>query len=297
MLLGLNSASGVPADLIGLFSDGSHTNPANGEVYRYRLYEPQTLSENESKFPLIVWMHGYGERGDDNIAHLEWLDELIFDAPRARDRFPFYLLAVQCPRRQPVWFQRSSSPDNRQRDMVEMTHAVIQNLITGRSIDPDRVYVAGLSSGGTACWEIAFRYPETFAAVMPAASAGLYADDLDRLARIPIWAFHSRDDEDTPIRHVRNTVQRLLEAGGNVRLTEIPSKDHDCWNSAFRDHHALDWLLAQRRGKASRAGRMPVHWQVGYALEYWTWWQLATQAIVVLVPVVLVVNLTRLYRS
>jgi predicted peptidase len=144
--------------------------------------------------------------------------------------------------------------------MVNVVTAILEKTLRDYAIDPTRVYLTGLSGGGSGCWQLVLRHPKYFAAVAPLASKGVQSAQLDKLKKIPIWAFHSDEDAGPPIRFVRDTVTAIREAGGNAHLTEIESKEHDCWTRAFNDYHLLDWLLAQRRGGPA-----------------WQWWQVGLQ--------------------
>lgn len=267
----------VQPEIMPLFS--AHTLHHATHAYHYRLHEPIFEASTATRFPLIVWLHGQGEQGEDNVDQLEWLDKLIFLPPRKAERYPFFLLAVQCPKAKRTWFRENATAAEAKNDMLEVTYAAVQNLIQNKAIDADRVYLAGLSAGGTACWELALRYPERFAAVLPLASVGTFRADLERLRGIPVWAFHSAHDGG--IEMLRTTVSSLERLGGNVRLTELPSADHNCWCSAFQDHHALEWLLAQRRGRYSRAGSIPAFQRLWRLFDGWRWWQLLLQGVVI----------------
>ena len=292
LAIAIQASSNVQPDLVVLFSGEAMRLSRNGPVYHYRLFEPERTGEPEL-YPLVVWLHGYGERGDDNLHQLKWLDSLMFRAPRRRERFRFYFLAVQCPRRQDVWFDRTAATSKSRPDMLEITHAIVQRLLREKPIDVDRVYLSGLSGGGTACWEYASRYPDTFAAVLPLGGGRAHPATLNQLSRTPIWAFHSTADERMPVAGVRHTVTALKGAGGNVALTEIASTEHDCWCAAFREHHAFDWLMSQRRGHYATAGRHPFVRQIAYMLAKWAWWQMLLQVLIVIVPLSLIWKVLR----
>jgi dienelactone hydrolase len=152
-------------------------------------------------------------------------------------------MAYQCPFERRTW---SAGPPEEQ--PLAVAKAIIDELLQKYPIDPNRIYLSGVSSGGTGCWEMLDRYPELFAAAAPLASAGSPAADLSGLVDIPIWAFHTRDDPGSDINLVRQTVARLKAIGGKAYLTETPGHTHDCWNAAFNDFRYVDWLLAQRKG-------------------------------------------------
>jgi predicted peptidase len=271
-----NCSGRIHTDLISLFSQ--HTFKYDKETYGYRLFEPSSADEPGKHQPLIVWLHGQGAIGDDNTEQLKFLDRLVFHPPRKRERFPFFFLAVQCSSSQSEWFR----PFSTEGDMLEVVHAIVQELLATKQIDVDRVYLTGISSGGTASWDLAWRYPKTFAAVLPLGSSGTYTTGISRLKDVPIWAFHCANDSGAPISYVQNTVNALKRAGGNVELTILPSNDHDAWTSAFRDYHALDWLMTQRRGRYFRAGAIPVGTKLRHALAGWSPWQFVIQLAVIL---------------
>jgi predicted peptidase len=211
---------------------------------KYRLHIPSAakVAKTEKSWPLLVWLHGFGEAGDDNIAHIRWLN-LLFRRDPADGPFPCFVMAYQCPYERRTW---SEGP--REKQPITVAKAIIDRLLTEYPIDANRIYLSGVSSGGTGCWEMLDRYPTLFAAAAPLASAGSPFSNLSALVDVPIWAFHTRDDPDTRILEVRQTVASLQSSGGKVYLTETPGHTHDCWNSAFTDFRFVDWLLTQKRG-------------------------------------------------
>jgi len=290
-----------PADLAGEFvslftpceyssNSGSH----QGEVFRYRLFEPLGAS-CEKKYPLILWLHGHGEAGDDNVLHLRWLDHLVICPPWQRERYPFFLLAVQCPLENALW-TRPNSPAGDD-DMIEIAKDILKQTLDAYYVDRDRVYLVGLSSGGEGCWELAKRYPDYFAAVAPLASAGGDRSHVSRLINIPVWAFNSIRDNGAPIGNVRRTVEALRSVGGKVHLTEYDSHEHDCWTAAFGSYYLLDWMLAQRRGHALSAptpGTVSLRARLHALQSNWQWWQLLVQ---VGIPAILVIVVWRVIKQ
>lgn len=242
------------------------------KVFRYRLFVPATEAVDE-KSPLIVWLHGHGEGGDDNMAHLRWLDRLIMPAPWTRERFPFHVFALQCIDGNRNW----TTVDPKGDSMVDVAAAIVNFLVNTLPIDQDRIYLTGVSSGGTGCWDMGSRYPELFAAIMPFGSAGTSDSSLKRLTGIPIWAFHSTEDIKPPVVVIQRKVSELRHLGGIVELTEIATGDHDCWTAAFARYDVLDWLFSQRRGQqswSSSAGLYVRKARLRHFVQDRPWWQI-----------------------
>lgn len=246
------------------------------ELFRYRLFVPSAATMR-NRMPLIVWLHGKGEAGDENLGQLRWLEQTVFEHPWERRRYPFFLLAVQCPLDNAIWTSENNS--SRRDDMIEVAKAILDQTIRDYPIDSDRVYLAGISSGGSGCWELAARYPHYFAAVVPMASSGLASGRINNLLDVPVWAFHCKGDPGTPVQGVQSTTIALKAAGGNVHLTELDAASHDCWTPAFADYHLVDWLLTQQRHSASPPpGTLFVNGRLQDFFREWKWWQLLIQA-------------------
>lgn len=276
-MLAIAPVGGFDADFIEMFSTFEYRYTGgeyDDEVFHYRLFVP-TAEDAEQKFPLVVWLHGRGEAGRDNIDHLAWLEHLVFKPPWQRDRFKFYLLAVQCPLDNNLWLRRNSGRGD---DMINVVKAILDQTLAKYPIDADRVSLAGVSSGGTGVWDLAARHPDYFSAIAPMASSGLGDKALERLQRLPVWAFHCTRDPGTPIDSVRHTVDELQRIGCTAQLTEVDAATHDCWTPAFADYHLLDWLLEQQRGKTSPSpGTVSWHNRFNDLLNGWLWWQALLQ--------------------
>jgi predicted peptidase len=239
----------IPPDFLSLFRDMSYAYTGRGyhdKLIRYRLFVPVIKSPGE-KLPLVVWLHGFGEAGSDNSQQLLHLDLCLFHKPWTADRFPFFFLAIQCPAGNRSWTTSSPNAD----DMVNVVLPIMDKTLADFPIDKDRVLLAGISSGGDGCWELAMRAPDRFAAAAPMAAGAPDATRAMRLKKLPTWAFHCTDDRSTPILADRQMVARLQELGCRAYLTELPAARHDCWDAAFEDYDLLNWLLAQRRGVVS----------------------------------------------
>ena len=226
------------------------------KLFRYRLFVPRSLKPAE-RYPLLVWLHGYGERGSDNQQNLRWL-ELVLDDPKHVENYRFFILATQCPPMDGVWAHGSvASPG----EMTAVTIEILRRTMREYPVDSNRVYLSGVSSGGDGCWEMAMRYPELFAAVVPMGSRGGDTLRAARLVTIPIWAFHNLNDREAAPEGVKEMVAVVKKAGGNVHLTLLEGKwrqsseawsewwwSHDCWTEAFHKFDIMAWMLAQNRG-------------------------------------------------
>jgi pimeloyl-ACP methyl ester carboxylesterase len=224
--------------------------------FRYQLFVPPKMSKGK-KYPLLVWLHGWGQAGNDNISQLRHMNKLIL--PFQKDASsPFFVLATQCPHDNSVWTTRALEAD----DMINVTESILAQVLEKYPVDVERVSLVGISSGGSGSWELAERYPERFSAISPISAGTVAGTAIDQLTEIPVWAFHSIRDKDAPIEDARNDVLMLAELGGFARLTEVEGKGaaglsaHDAWTQAFEEHDLLTWLLNQRRAQ----GKLTSHW-------------------------------------
>lgn len=207
-------------------------------VLRYRRMRPDSTGDG-GPWPLVVFLHGAGERGNDNVEQLRYLPEVMLQ-PEFHRRFPCFLVAPQCP-------QGRQWTDT---DVLDAVSAMIaQELQRNPSIDRQRVYLTGLSMGGFGCWKLAARQPELFAAVVPICSGG---DPLQapRLIHVPVWAVHGEADDVVPAEQSRRMVQAIRDAGGHPLYSELKAIAHDSWTPAYNDPKGvLDWMFRQRRAQ------------------------------------------------
>jgi predicted peptidase len=247
----------------------------DGRLYRYRLFVPEDLRRgketapaengNGRQWPLIVWLHGYGDRGENNKGQLRWLDRLLESAQGSP---PVFILATQHRSDHRNWY---SPTIPQEQDGLSMTMHILDELLIKYPIDSDRIYLTGLCSGGDACWELVRREPKRFAAVVPQASPGSGdPGQAKTFQEIPVWAFHCRNDELSTGGGTRAMIRAIQLAGGKAQFTMTPPNmlnDHDSWTSSFRDYHLLEWMLAQSRGAGGG------YWPPG-GERPWAWWQL-----------------------
>lgn len=258
---------------------------------RYRLYVPKSLRptdgsfpkpeslSKEKRFPLMVWLHGVGEAGTENWRQLTYIMDEVETWENEKGPLGCFILALQCPRDQAAWDDL----------MLDIVAQVTEKTAQTWPIDRSRIYLAGVSAGGTACWKLAARHPDVFAAISPMASAGSDEIAPEALANIPVWAFHVTGDRGTKVEQVRRTVVEVGEYSDVCWLTEIPGQNHNCWTAAFRDYNLLGWLLQQQQGEPAVPVASSVQWQSFWARHainvssLWPWlvWAAVIGAVVV----------------
>lgn len=202
-------------------------------VYRYLLYLPEEYGNDKAKrWPLVIFLHGAGERGDDlNLVKQHGPPKLV---EKGRS-FPFILVSPQCPAGH--WWP------------FEDLNPLLDDILARYRVDTDRVYLTGLSMGGAGTWAWAILNPERFAAIAPICGP---AEPLlaDHLKHVPVWVFHGAKDTTVPVRESEEMAAALRKAGGDVKLTIYPEANHDSWTQAYNNPELYEWLLKHRRQAA-----------------------------------------------
>ena len=196
----------------------------------YLLFLPRDYGKDDRLWPTILFLHGAGERGDDlgilgRIALPMVLEE--------RDDFPFIVISPQCPRG-----IRWSN---------DFLITLLDDIVARYRVDTDRVYLTGLSMGGIGTWDLAFEYPDRFAALAPVCGRG-DSKQVSRVKEIPTWVFHGELDTSVPVEGGKVMVDALEKIGGRVRSTFYAGRGHDCWHETYNDPVLYDWFLQHRRG-------------------------------------------------
>ncbi len=203
----------------------------DGKPRHYVLYVPRDYVPSQ-KWPLIVFLHGMGERGSDGLAQSEvGIGRAIRLHP---DRFPCLVVMPQCPDKK-TWATAPKDIETCMRDTQK-----------NYSVDDDRVYLTGLSMGGYGAWIYGAQNIKTFAAIMPVCGGGR-VQDAETLARVPIWAFHGADDSTVNPEKSKEMVEAVKKAGGDVQYTEYAGVGHNSWDKAYDEARAIKWLLSHRR--------------------------------------------------
>lgn len=214
-----------------------------GGALPYRLFKPRQVLQGAT-YPLVVFLHGAGERGADNEAQLVHGIRNILRFS-VEENAPCYLVAPQCPACK--WWDGVTRNGEGNGDVPVLTVlSLVDDLMHAHSIDPMRIYVTGLSMGGFGTWKALALRPAFFAAGVPVCGGGS-PDDAAAIADVPQWAFHGTEDDVVPPVRSREMVDALRAVGARPGYTEFPGVGHDSWDPAYRDRTMLRWMFMQHR--------------------------------------------------
>jgi predicted peptidase len=222
---------------------------AGGRKLPYRLLKPMAV-DGTKKYPLVVFLHGAGERGDDDEKQLvHGVPEFL--KKENREQYPCFLAAPQCPEGQKWvdvdWGADANPQPKEPSEPMRLVLELVDSLQKDYPIDAKRIYITGLSMGGFGTWDAIARKPEQFAAAVPICGGGDEAT-ASKIAKIPIWVFHGGKDNVVKPSRSRNMIEALKKAGGEPKYTEYPDEGHASWVPAYKDAEMMKWLFAQRRG-------------------------------------------------
>jgi predicted peptidase len=199
-------------------------------------------------YPLVIFLHGAGERGNDNESQLSFAGK-VFSDEELMNKYPAFVLVPQCPEEyrwvETDWsLDKHKMPESPSKPFT-LLMPLIDKIISSYNIDTERLYIMGLSMGGFGVWDFISRFPEKFAAAVPICGGG-DEEQAKRLIYIPIWAFHgSLDKVVLPSRSV-NMINAIKNAGGNPKFTLYPNVGHGSWNNAFSEPDLFPWLFGQK---------------------------------------------------
>jgi poly(3-hydroxybutyrate) depolymerase len=222
-----------------------HTEPG-GKTLPYRLLVPKDYVEGEHR-PLVVWLHGSGEKGSDNNKQVKFLDT-TFLGGKLGTKFPAFVMIPQCPS-DGAWVATGFNKGPAIPEPVRMVAATIQELVKEFQIDDRRIYVGGFSMGGLGTWEMLKRYPDLFAAGFPVAGGPVERPGMAAWVKnIPVWIFQGDQDRNVPVEWSRKIVAQLKAVGGKVKYTEYAGLGHEPAR-ALAEPELPVWLLQQKRDK------------------------------------------------
>lgn len=229
-----------------LFSYEEYIN-TEGDSLKYR----QLISDFaiETKYPLVVFLHGSGERGNDNEAQLKW-GVKNFATSEIMSHYPCIVIAPQCPEGM-SWgnFYRDSTktkllkpePSKPMKLLIELIDKTIKNL----PVDTNRIYITGLSMGGAGTFDAITRHPDLFAAAVPVCGLG-DTTKASEISHIPIWIFQGAKDNSVNAVLSQQMVNALTHAGAYPGYTQYPETGHFSWIATYSDKMMMNWLFNQR---------------------------------------------------
>jgi predicted peptidase len=191
------------------------------------LYLPEGYGTDGRTWPLVLFLHGAGERGSDlELVKKHGPPRLIAEGKQ----FPFIMAAPQCPEN--GWW-----PD-------DLIGTLLDELEDTYRIDRSRIYLTGLSMGGYATWRLAMLYPDRFAAILPVCGGG-DPRNVCSIKHVPAWVFHGAKDPLVPLRESEVLVDALKACAGNVKFTVYPEALHDSWTETYNNPEVYNWMLSQ----------------------------------------------------
>ncbi|MCR5453440.1 MAG: dienelactone hydrolase family protein [Bacteroidales bacterium] len=219
-----------------------------GTVLPYRLLTPEKKEgDSLSKYPVLLFLHGAGERGSDNEIQLTYIDT-VFAAERFRREHPCYVIVPQCALEyrwcETDWSRTYHTMPRYISKYLHAANSLLDSVAALPDADPKRLYVTGMSMGGYGTWDIITRYPNKFAAAMPICG-GADEKEARRLVNIPIRTFHGSVDKAVPVVRSRNIANAIRSQGGKkIEYTEFPKMGHFIWNKVYNDYSNLEWLFS-----------------------------------------------------
>jgi len=246
-LLALVLHSPAHALTVDGFQARVHTD-AQGKSLPYRLFVPRDYDPKQ-EYPLVIFLHGAGERGTDNRKQVMNLERIPFAHEANQRKNPCFVLAPQCPPEsrwvEVDWGADAHVQPQQPSEPMRLLLELLPKLKLEFGIDSDRLYVTGLSMGGYGTWDLIARHPRLFAAAIPICG-GADHETARRIAHVPVWAFHG--DKDTVVKpeRSRGIVEALKKAGGKPRYTEYPGVGHNSWDRAYAEPELMEWLFSKR---------------------------------------------------
>ncbi len=240
------------------FAPHVHTN-AKGERMPYRLFTPAVL-EPGRRYPLVVFLHGSGGGGTDNVKQLQGANVfggLVWMLPENQARHPAFVLA---PQTDVNWACTLYDPKNPPKTIADikfcppedlgiaarLAFEIIDSLLGALPVDPARIYVTGHSMGGAGTWHMIAHRPRFFAAAVPVCGHPLPAT-ASKVKNVPIWNFHGEADEVEPVNTSRVMIDAIRKAGGKPRHTEYRGVGHNVFMWAYTEPALVEWVFAQKR--------------------------------------------------
>ncbi len=225
------------------------------DTLKYRILLPKDFSEYK-KYPVVLFLHGAGERGSDNESQLTHGSELFLNK---QEDFPAIVIFPQAPKedywakvevnRDTIPFKFNFKNDEESTKSLKLVIGLMEDLLTKDFVNKDRIYVGGLSMGGMGTFEIIYKRPEMFTAAFVICGG---ADPFIAKAYpkgFNIWIFQGEKDDVVPPEYSKAMARAINTNGGNAKLSLYPNDNHNSWDSAFAEPELLPWLFSQKRSE------------------------------------------------
>lgn len=230
---------------------------AEGKVLPYRIMYPENYDRSK-KYPLILVLHGAGERGKDNVKQLVHGSKL-FAADSNRKNFAAIIVFPQCPE-ESFWAvikaERTTQPNKIDFDYTAepnwplvAANELVKKLVKEEAVNKKRVYITGLSMGGMGTFESVYRYPKLYAAALPICGGGDTLHYDKRVTKTAFWVFHGAADAVVNVKLSQQMNDKLKALGAAVKYSEYPGVNHNSWDNAFTEPDYMSWMFAQKRKK------------------------------------------------
>lgn len=224
----------------------------------YRIMYPKNFNANK-KYPLLIFLHGAGERGNDNTTQLrnggQWLVDSLYE------KYPAIVIAPQCPENDywahlkrvvlpqgsPMVLNFTFYKDSTANPTLKMVMALINQLEKSGNVDKKREYVCGLSMGGMGTYELLTREPKKFAAAFVICGAVNIDWFTEHNKKTPLWIFHGADDQVVSVNYARNIYKTLNNGKREVKYTEYPGVNHNSWDNVFQEPDVFQWLFSHKK--------------------------------------------------
>lgn len=230
---------------------------SKNDTLNYRILFPENFSEEE-KYPVVLVLHGAGERGDDNESQLVHGSDLFLDSENRKD-YPAFVIFPQAPK-EDYWakvevkrdtmpyqfdFKNTEAPTK----SLDLVMKMMDSVVAQDFVNKDKVYVGGLSMGGMGTYEIIYKKPEMFAAAFAICGGANPEIAKDYPKGFNIWIFHGEKDDLVPPRLSKAMARSINHHGGNAKVSLYPEDNHNSWDSAFSEPYLLEWLFSHNRNE------------------------------------------------
>lgn len=229
---------------------------SEGDTLNYRILYPENFTPTK-QYPLVLFLHGAGERGNDNQAQLTHGGDLFLQE-EVRKEFPAIVIFPQAPKddywarvevdREVKPFEFNFKKEEGPTTSLQLVMALLNSFTSEKFVNNNRIYVGGLSMGGMGTYEIIYRMPEVFSAAFAICGGADPAIVKNYPKGFNIWIFHGEKDDIVPPSWSKEMAREINSQGGNAKLSLYPNDNHNSWDSALAEPYLLSWLFSNQKG-------------------------------------------------